>query len=97
MLPSRRSQSIIMMSALLLLAIAAWSNYIQLSANAQPGHRLWDNLEHGNTNDYGGKRGAVASECAVCSRVGIDLLEKGGSAADSVSSDSKRYKKSYDS
>ena len=29
-------------------------------------------------------RGAVASESAVCSRVGIDLLKAGGNAADAV-------------
>ena len=31
------------------------------------------------------KRGAVASESAVCSRIGIDLLKAGGNAADAVS------------
>jgi gamma-glutamyltranspeptidase/glutathione hydrolase len=32
-----------------------------------------------------GKRGAVASESAICSRHGIDILELGGNAADAVS------------
>lgn len=31
------------------------------------------------------KQGAVASENAVCSRIGIDLLQAGGNAADAVS------------
>ena len=31
------------------------------------------------------KQGAVASENAVCSRIGIDLLQVGGNAADAVS------------
>lgn len=35
-----------------------------------------------------GKRGAVASESAICSRHGIDILEMGGNAADAVSSSS---------
>jgi gamma-glutamyltranspeptidase/glutathione hydrolase len=29
--------------------------------------------------------GAVASESSICSRIGIDLLKKGGNAADAVS------------
>lgn len=31
------------------------------------------------------KLGAVASESSVCSQIGIDLIQKGGSAADGVS------------
>lgn len=31
------------------------------------------------------KLGAVASESAVCSRIGIELLQAGGNAADAVS------------
>lgn len=33
-----------------------------------------------------GKLGAVASESELCSRYGADMLEKGGTAADAVSS-----------
>ena len=32
------------------------------------------------------EKGAVASESAVCSRVGVDLIKEGGNAADAVSS-----------
>lgn len=32
-----------------------------------------------------GKLGAVASESAVCSQHGVDILKKGGNAADAVS------------
>ena len=40
---------------------------------------------HGNFPDPGhDKLGAVASESAVCSKVGTGLLEKGGNAADAV-------------
>jgi len=40
---------------------------------------------HGNFSDPDhDKLGAVASESAVCSKIGIDLLEKGGNAADAV-------------
>ncbi len=31
------------------------------------------------------KRGAVASEVSTCSRIGVDLIQKGGNAADAVS------------
>lgn len=37
--------------------------------------------DHASTS----KLGAVASESSVCSRVGTDLIKKGGSAADAVS------------
>lgn len=30
------------------------------------------------------KKGAVASESSVCSKIGIDLLKKGGNAADAL-------------
>ncbi len=30
-------------------------------------------------------KGAVASESAVCSRIGVDLISEGGNAADAVS------------
>ena len=30
------------------------------------------------------KKGAVASESDICSRIGIDILEEGGNAADSL-------------
>jgi hypothetical protein len=33
----------------------------------------------------GDRRGAVASESDICSRIGIELLEQGGNAADAVS------------
>lgn len=33
----------------------------------------------------GHKKGAVASEVSTCSHVGVDLIEKGGNAADAVS------------
>ena len=33
----------------------------------------------------GHKKGAVASEVATCSRIGVDLINKGGNAADAVS------------
>jgi gamma-glutamyltranspeptidase / glutathione hydrolase len=31
-----------------------------------------------------GKKGAVASESSVCSKIGIQMLEKGGNAADAL-------------
>lgn len=37
-------------------------------------------------SSHNAKLGAVASESAVCSNVGIDMLKDGGNAADAVSS-----------
>lgn len=38
---------------------------------------------HGEDHDCD-KLGAVASESAVCSEIGVELIEKGGNAADAV-------------
>ena len=43
--------------------------------------------EAGGKKDYqsvGGRKGAVSSESEPCSRIGIEVLEKGGNAADAV-------------
>jgi gamma-glutamyltranspeptidase/glutathione hydrolase len=45
-------------------------------------------VDHQGHHVKDGKRGAVASESAICSRQGIDILELGGNAADAVSSPS---------
>jgi hypothetical protein len=42
-----------------------------------------------------GKRGAVATENALCSRHGIEMLKMGGNAADAVSALSLHYRKKY--
>ena len=47
---------------------------------ALPPAKRWS-LQHHEGKD---RRGAVASESAVCSRVGTDLLKQGGNAADAV-------------
>ncbi len=39
-----------------------------------------------STKHHDTKLGAVASESSVCSKIGIDILKKGGNAADAVSS-----------
>lgn len=41
---------------------------------------------HNSSDNSPPKLGAVASESAVCSRIGTNLLEKGGNAADAVRS-----------
>lgn len=41
--------------------------------------------DHGFHDLEEGKRGAVASESAICSRQGTKMLELGGNAADAVS------------
>ena len=38
-----------------------------------------------NSYDDGGGRAGVSSESALCSQVGISLVEQGGNAADAVS------------
>ena len=40
--------------------------------------------KHNSSDDCAPKLGAVASESAVCSHIGTELLEKGGNAADAV-------------
>ena len=47
---------------------------VQLNAR---GHRDFSDPGHD-------KLGAVASESAVCSRIGVELIENGGNAADAV-------------
>ena len=39
---------------------------------------------YNSSDHHAPKLGAVASESAVCSRIGTDLLENGGNAADAV-------------
>ena len=50
-----------------------------LAHSNSPGHDSY------RQTDDCDKQGAVASENAVCSRIGIDLLQAGGNAADAVS------------
>ncbi|GFG01929.1 gamma-glutamyltranspeptidase 1 [Aspergillus udagawae] len=52
-----------------------------------PLERTYRNTNGGNHQGHhvkDGKRGAVASESAICSRHGIDILELGGNAADAL-------------
>jgi gamma-glutamyltranspeptidase/glutathione hydrolase len=44
---------------------------------------------YGQHDGRPGRLGAVASESSICSRVGTDLLRKGGNAADAVGCPSK--------
>ena len=66
------------------IALAALATLVQ-------GHAIVGLEAHGYHNSSHKsppKLGAVASESAVCSRIGTDLIEKGGNAADAVSSQS---------
>jgi gamma-glutamyltranspeptidase/glutathione hydrolase len=45
----------------------------------------YQGLEHGSDHLGEGKLGAVASESALCSHHGTEMLKKGGNAADAVS------------
>jgi hypothetical protein len=42
---------------------------------------------HSHNDSYwdGGRRAGVSSESAMCSQIGINLVEQGGNAADAVS------------
>lgn len=64
------------MLSLLKYVLAASPLVLQTAAGPVP------ELEMRQASD---RRGAVASESDICSRVGIDLLEQGGNAADAVS------------
>lgn len=60
-------------------ALALLTLYSSVLANAP------EALRHGNSSKVRvPKLGAVASESAVCSRIGTNLLEQGGNAADAV-------------
>jgi hypothetical protein len=48
---------------------------------AAPAHTTATKPKHGGKDRYG----AVASLSGACSRLGIDVLERGGNAADAVS------------
>jgi gamma-glutamyltranspeptidase / glutathione hydrolase len=50
-------------------------------ANPLPRQSLPRTNPHGSFQD---QLGAVASESNICSQIGIDLLKKGGNAADAV-------------
>lgn len=41
-------------------------------------------LAKGSQHHESNKLGATASESAVCSRIGVDLIKNGGNAADAV-------------
>lgn len=58
------------------------------SANTSPlenSQRASDHTDDSSRAIGPGKLGAIASECSICSRHGIQMLEMGGNAADAVS------------
>lgn len=66
-----------------------WNTNLALSAVLLLGQALANPLPEGSTPRHRkDARGAVASEVETCSQVGIDLMKKGGNAADAVSSSS---------
>jgi gamma-glutamyltranspeptidase/glutathione hydrolase len=60
------------LTAVASLILAAQAVFLQSTFSDHP-----EQAEHDKT-------GAVASESAVCSRIGIDLLRQGGNAADAM-------------
>lgn len=62
------------LTLLLLAAVVQGHNVVELGARAN----------QNSSDDRAPKLGAVASESAVCSYIGTELLEKGGNAADAV-------------
>ena len=65
------------------LATAALGWQVALSAAPPPVSEL-QQQEIGPLAGAEGRRGAVASENAICTRVGIELMERGGNAADAL-------------
>ena len=60
------------------LLILSWSHAVL-------GYRLPADRREIEAYHVSDKKGAVASESAVCSRIGVDLIQSGGNAADAVS------------
>ena len=77
-LPLRGPGQLFTMLSLLQLTCALFVPQVLLQARANP-------LPEIRQNNAPGMRGAVASESKICSEIGIDLLQKGGNAADAVS------------
>lgn len=72
------------MHSSLLVVCAGWLGILRSTVQ---GHAIaqMEARGHGNFEDPDhDKLGAVASESATCSKVGIDLLKEGGNAADAV-------------
>jgi len=67
-----------MMLSLLLQLVAGLSFLTQVNANPLPAHI--DLVQR----QASANRGAVASESDICSKIGIDIIENGGNAADSL-------------
>lgn len=61
---------------LTVLILGNFSSVLSISSVQQK-----NEVRHYQEND---KLGAVASESAVCSRIGVDLIKAGGNAADAV-------------
>lgn len=55
-------------------------------SNAVLGYTLPADKRDSEQYHVSNRKGAVASESAVCSRIGVDLIKEGGNAADAVSS-----------
>lgn len=83
----RLSTSVIAMKFLTIFGLASAARVVLAHSNST-GH---DTYRQSNDCD---KQGAVASENAVCSRIGIDLLKAGGNAADAVSDAMMSYSQS---
>lgn len=70
------------MYSLYLKFVAAWALFGQsaLSVSLPSAFLQRSEKQHEECD----KRGAVASESSVCSRIGINLIREGGNAADAV-------------
>lgn len=90
----------VVLSLALALAVQTLANPVPLSSEAERTDaasrepvrlRALNAPSQGLEPEHGpaGRRGALASEVDVCSNVGADLLERGGSAADAVSDNDK--------
>jgi len=74
------------MARVTLLAVLAVLLVVHLpGASPQPVQDRWGRWKT-HQHQGNGTLGAVASESAICSRIGTDMLQQGGNAADAVSS-----------
>ena len=73
-----------MRATVVILLCAFWSDVLSPPVRGHAIAQL-NARGHSNFSDPGhDKLGAVASESAVCSRIGVELIENGGNAADAV-------------
>ena len=80
--PGSASRTLFKMRSLIVISYTIWLG-ILLPTRLGSAIVQLEARDHGGNNS-GDKLGAVASESAVCSQIGVELIEQGGNAADAV-------------